>query len=57
MQFTFEDTLRREILPDLKQGRPNWDRPHTEAVVKHAKAILFQLLSGSADRCLSLSTE
>lgn len=42
MQFTFEDTLRREILPDLEQGRPNWDRPHTEAVVKHAKAILFQ---------------
>jgi hypothetical protein len=37
--FSFEPVLRSEIYPDLEQGRPNWDLPHTEAVVRVHAAL------------------
>lgn len=40
MNNDYEDYLKKKIFPDLEKGRPNWDRPHTEAVVKHIKAII-----------------
>lgn len=36
----YEEILKAAILPELEQGRPNWDKPHTETVVKHLKSIL-----------------
>ena len=40
MLTTYEGLLKVKILPDLEAGRPNWDEPHTRAVVKHMKAII-----------------
>lgn len=40
MDNEYENLLRIKILPELEVGRPNWDRPHTEAVVEHIKAII-----------------
>lgn len=37
---TLEKRLRQTILPDLDQGRKNFDRPHTEAVVYWMKHLL-----------------
>ena len=36
----YEKVLQKKIFPELESGRPNWDRPHTLAVVKHIKAII-----------------
>ena len=39
-----EKVLRQVILKDLtNKGRPNWDRPHTEAVVYWMKHLLTKL--------------
>lgn len=35
-----ESFLIETILPELEKGRPGWDKPHTEAVVKNLKLIL-----------------
>lgn len=40
MDTNYEDLLKGKILPELEAGRPNWDKPHTEAVVEHIKAII-----------------
>lgn len=41
-----EQVLRQVILKDLaNKGRPNWDRPHTEAVVYWMKFLLEKLNS------------
>ncbi len=37
---TIEKYLQNNILPELEKGRPNWDRPHTIAVVENLKDIL-----------------
>jgi hypothetical protein len=37
--FPEEQVLRDVILPDLDKGRPDFDRPHTEAVVYWMKEI------------------
>lgn len=38
--MSYEDILKTTILPELEVGRPNWDKPHTEAVAEHIKAIM-----------------
>ena len=35
-----EDYLKEKIFPDLEEGRPGWDKPHTEAVVQKIKDII-----------------
>ncbi len=35
-----ENYLKGKIFPDLEKGRPNWDKPHTIAVVAWLKRIL-----------------
>lgn len=35
-----EDYLKNIIFGDLRKGDPNWDLPHTEAVVHHIKQIV-----------------
>lgn len=35
-----EEYLRERIFPELERGRPGFDKPHTEAVVKKLKEIL-----------------
>lgn len=37
---TLEEYLKDKILPKLEEGRPNWDKPHTEAVVHYLKKII-----------------
>jgi hypothetical protein len=37
-----EHYLQQTIFPDLERGRPNFDKPHTQAVVHHLKEILKQ---------------
>lgn len=39
-QGALETFLAEHIFPELEQGRPNWDKPHTEAVVFYLKEIL-----------------
>ena len=36
----YEIILQDSIFPDLETGRPNFDKPHTEAVVHYIKQIL-----------------
>lgn len=36
----YEKVLRETILPQLEKGRPNFDKPHTEAVVHYIKEIV-----------------
>lgn len=38
--FPEEKVLRGVILPDLERGRPDFDRPHTEAVVYWMKVLV-----------------
>lgn len=38
--MNYEDFLKSSVLPELEAGRPNWDKPHTECVVEHLKAII-----------------
>lgn len=40
MDLEIEVYLRSIIFPDLERGRPNWDKPHTQAVVKYVKEIM-----------------
>lgn len=35
-----EDYLQKKIFPELERGRPGFDKPHTQAVVKKLKEIL-----------------
>lgn len=35
-----EDTLKERIYPDLENGRPGFDAPHTEATVMYLKELL-----------------
>jgi nitrogen fixation protein len=35
-----ENYLQAKIFPDLERGRPNWDVPHTKAVVIHIKNLV-----------------
>jgi hypothetical protein len=35
-----ERLLELIIYPDLERGRPNWDKPHTELVVKYVKLLI-----------------
>jgi hypothetical protein len=35
-----EKFLQEKIFPDLERGRPNWDVPHTKAVVIHVKNLV-----------------
>ncbi|MCD8484338.1 hypothetical protein LRY65_02005 [Candidatus Woesebacteria bacterium] len=48
--MTYETILRDTIFPELEKGRPNWDRPHTEAVVKYLKEIIAQTPELKLDR-------
>lgn len=41
VDVTYEELLKRTILPELEVGRPNFDRPHTEAVVYYIKEIIM----------------
>lgn len=38
--MNYEDILKTNILPELEAGRPDFDKPHTIAVVEHIKGIL-----------------
>ncbi len=38
--MNYESLLQETIFPELEKGRPNWDKPHTQAVVEHLKAIV-----------------
>jgi hypothetical protein len=38
--FEIEKYLQEKIFPDLERGRPNWDVPHTKAVVIHIKNLV-----------------
>jgi hypothetical protein len=40
MNATAELCLWETILPELEQGRPDWDRPHTETVVAYIQDIV-----------------
>ena len=40
MNTNYEEFLKENIFPDLENGRPNWDVPHTETVVWYLKNIL-----------------
>lgn len=40
LTFPEEQRLRDAIFPDLLKGRPEWDKPHTEAVVYWMKHLL-----------------
>lgn len=46
----YEEMLKTKILPELEAGRPNWDKPHTEAVVAYVKSILDNTPSLNVDR-------
>ncbi len=46
----WEVVVKEEILPDLERGRPNWDKPHTLAVVKKLKSILEHTPNLDIDR-------
>ena len=35
-----ENYLQKTIFPELEEGRPNWDKPHTIAVVYYLKEII-----------------
>lgn len=35
-----EEYLKHIIFPELERGRPEWDKPHTEAVVAYIKSII-----------------
>ena len=35
-----ESFLQNAIFPELEKGRPNWDKPHTSAVVHFYKQII-----------------
>jgi len=43
----YESFLISTIIPQLKAGRPNWDAPHTLAVVHHIKQIIDSLPNAS----------
>ncbi|MBI2064458.1 MAG: hypothetical protein HYT62_00170 [Candidatus Yanofskybacteria bacterium] len=32
--------MKNKIFPELEQGRPGWDKPHTECVVSYVKKIV-----------------
>ena len=49
--MNYDDILKSTILSELEAGRPNWDKPHTEAVVEHIKAII------NSEPSLNLDTE
>ena len=38
--MNYETLLQKTIFPELEKGRPNWDKPHTQAVVQHLKTII-----------------
>lgn len=40
LYLQIEQLLQKHIFPDLEKGRPNWDLPHTQAVVYWTKQIL-----------------
>lgn len=40
MEQKVEQYLQDTILPELEKGRPDWDMPHTESVVRFIKAII-----------------
>lgn len=40
MELAIEPYLHSIIYPDLEKGRPNWDMPHTIAVVNYVKKII-----------------
>ena len=39
MVAEYEQFLIDTILPELEQGRPGWDLPHTQSVVEYVQAI------------------
>lgn len=45
-----ETFLQDTIFPQLEAGRPNWDKPHTEAVVAHIKQLIEANPQLSLDR-------
>ncbi|MEK7629880.1 MAG: hypothetical protein AAB432_00655 [Patescibacteria group bacterium] len=47
-----EPYLKKNIFPELEQGRPNWDKPHTEAVVFYTKEIIKNTLDLNLDRAV-----
>lgn len=48
--MSYEDLLKKTIFPELELGRPNWDKPHTEVVVKYIKTIISSSPSLSVDQ-------
>lgn len=43
MDYSIELLLKQRIFPELEKGRPDWDGPHTEAVVYYIKEIIKHL--------------
>ena len=44
-----EKFLQSNIFPELKEGRPGWDKPHTESVVHYFKEIIHHTPDLSID--------
>ncbi len=44
-----EKYLQDKVFPDLEKGRPNWDRTHTERVVKFTKEIIKDCADQNVD--------
>ncbi|MBN1169127.1 HD domain-containing protein [Candidatus Woesebacteria bacterium] len=38
-----ETHLQKVIYPELEKGRPDWDKPHTEAVVYHMRHLMSNI--------------
>ena len=50
----YEDLLAKTVLPELEAGRPNFDKPHTKAVVEYIKAIMDNHPELNLDRDVSV---
>ena len=47
-----EKFLKEQIFPDLEKGRPEFDKPHTQAVVTKLKDILYNVPNLQVDRAV-----
>jgi len=53
-QIKLENYLKEKIFTDLEKGRPNWDKPHTIAVVAWLKRILANTPNLNLDKTVLL---
>jgi len=49
-----EQYLQNAIFPDLDKGRPDWDKPHTQAVVHYLKQIFSNTPDLTVDQTVLL---